>query len=101
MKQIICSELGLCPAKEGTLCQCGRCKSIIFSLAKKAGIHPAALVDNLGLKVAKTTTSRVVSRPLPSARVAESMRVSSRGGEQKVGPQAIIEILTALNQRKT
>ena len=98
MKKIICSELGLCPAKDGTLCRCGRCRNIIFSLAQKAGIHPAALADNLGLKVARSTAPRVTLRPLPRARVAESMQVSSRGGEQKVGPQAIIEILTALSR---
>lgn len=100
MNESIYSKLNLCPAKAGTLCQCGRCKKIIFTLAAKAGIHPAAFADSLGLKVAKREVHARALRPLGRSRIAESVSVSTRGGKRTVGAEAIVKVLTVLSLRE-
>lgn len=99
MNKSVYSKLGLCPAKTGTLCGCGRCKTIIFTLASKAGIHPAAFVDSLGLTVARKEAPIQTRRGVARNRVAEGMTVSTRGGKQEVGAQAVIKVLTVLSER--
>lgn len=98
MSKTIYSKFNLCPAKAGTLCGCGRCKNIIFTLATKAGIHPAAFVDSLGLKVAKTQSNLKPSKNVRHSRVAESFTLTMRGGEQITGPRAIVKTLSLLNE---
>ena len=98
MSETIYSKLNLCPAKAGTLCGCGRCKKIIFTLAAKAGIHPAAFSDSLGLTVARKSAKSQTPRFLGQSRVAENLTVSTRGGEQSTGAKAIIKTLTFFNE---
>lgn len=99
MNKSIYSKLGICPAKAGTVCGCGRCKKIIFALASKAGIHPAAFVDGLGLAPARNSASARQIKPVKKNRVAETMTVSTRGGNQSFGAEALVKALTILSER--
>jgi len=99
MNTSVYKNLNLCPAKAGTLCGCGRCKAIIFVLATKAGIHPAALVDSLGLTIARKETPVKSRLVVARNRIAEGMTVSIRGGNQSVGTEAVVKVLTALNYK--
>jgi hypothetical protein len=93
----IYAKLGICPAREGTICQCGRCTRKIEMIAKKRDMSPEAFLDLLGLKPAIVVPTRTY-RPVSHGRVAERMTVSTRGGSQATGVHAVVVALTALSE---
>lgn len=95
--QSIYVKLGICPAREGTICQCGRCTRKIEVIAKQRKMSPKAFLDLLGLKPA-TKAVEYNYRPVNHGRIAERMTVSTRGGAQSTGVSAVVIALTALSQ---
>lgn len=93
----IYAKLGICPAKEGTICQCGRCTRKIEAIAKQRNMSPKAFLDILGLKPA-TKAVEDTYRPVSHGRIAERMTVSTRGGVQSTGLNAVVIALTTLSE---
>lgn len=95
--ETIYAKLGICQAREGTVCQCGRCTRKIEAIAKHRNLSPTAFLDTLGLKPATVAPTHTY-RPASHGRVAERMTVVTRGGSRATGVHAVVVALTALSE---
>jgi len=89
---------GLCKAKSGTVCRCGRCAHLVHIASLRRGISMEAIWAALG---ATTPVSAPSKRALPThartmGSVAARASVISANGVRTTGPLAVLAVIDSM-----
>jgi len=92
------SIAGLCPAKTGTLCQCGQCKHVLRREAQRRGITVTQLITRLPLTMPEAPVKEPVKRIRTLGPVATRVTVACPDGTLLQGEVAVAAAVFALRK---